>query len=1604
MPSIHDLMNSTPMLEDSSSSLQVSSTSPEQNLQVVPQSRALSVRKTNSKRSSSSGSSSRSSQRPPVMSRSVSHRGPGSMAGSEGSAHVCSVTNQQLNMQIGVPPEQVIQHVQHVEAEASQHVRATEMRAQELVHTVHSKAQAVVAEARAKTEGVIHAAHAHVHSLEATLEQMRVRHQQEITQVQAEANMISHESSQRLEQAMQENQRLSQRLEAQKQELRTQHESQNEMRAIIRSLQEQVALLQHSAQPSPARRDHNGAGFDENEVMECIRELRGELRQMKQLQQPRPMASAPHPAVYHVASPVPSACAGIDPGVLSPGHSSKGSLYQSWPTTPKTDDPYKRPVSSSSSSSTDGGGGSPPAGSPHRPGSDFATRSAGVGSAAVVVESDIYKSKDLNLLKIETLPTNAAEFRTWKNTFLTRVASIDLTGRDIILDWVMCAFEEDRNFASFQDSGLLPRLDAHLGSLHMDSRHLRGELGIRFQTHAEACQAQRRAPRGRSFLHMIAQHFRLDLNRGANLTQQALLELQLDSFAVKDLEKFVERIEYVLNCIPESHQPTELTKFTWLYARLKRCKLLQRHIDKIRDSSQTSHVRTWSWLMSKLKAVIIEAREDQNEEAIRNALQTKSEKAKNAKNLVAKPDAHVAEPEAAKLSAAAASTPKAKPKGPPSPKGGGKGKNKADDAEKNDKKGKGKGDFKGDLSKSKAHGGSKGKPKVGSDGRPTVPCLFYPKGTCNRGENCPFSHEDSASSKAKAKPAPAKASAAKAAVATVIASSASQGASAVTSNMSVFASTLRLVFAPFKFLLPLFSTLGSIMPTNRSVVEPGVGVCIPSASPPETCWGNAFGVEPDMVGVCIPSASPSQVPCPCSGLPAVMHKPHESACIASSQSFDVGDTIGIEWIADSGASRSLASEESLIAQGLSPELLQKCTVPAPALSFETGNGITQSYEQLPTHGSCFGTHDHRLLPSCPVVRSLGEVVASGRPFVWLPGELPYFANSVDDIEVKKKGHVVHADRIEDSVPIFKEIVQLAHRAFAMPVAREDSAGGDGTAASSVKDPEVAVEVPVEPLQPDLLEDSVEGPVDELLRESLTIKHRMCHIPKNPYCEVCQRSRMFKKKTSSLRHQPLLDRGDLEPCSAFGERLASDFIVVVKSSDGVKDAYVQVIRDEYSGLIVAYPCMKHDAETVSRNLLAFLGPSYHSTPMITCKTDNAPEFQASCATLGFIHEPTLARRFPHIAVLEREIRTLEEIARAVQLEAGFHIVRDLWRHAVTYAAITMNMHHPVRIEGKACNRFELATGKKFEGRELLLGQLIHVRKDRGSRHKFETAASPALFAGWRFDSGPKSHKGVYYALDYKSVKDGTPGYAFALAIPCEEVFVPEGLPILPLKVAADQALASFSDPKPEDVAVIEVPFSDLPRDVPPVKRHEYITMDRIIKYGATPSCRACSRLQGAHTSACKARFDGLVRADKITSPKLPKSKQSPGTPTASVLAPTTPAPATPKPESRHEPLVDDLTSATAAASERVSGEGVHDRDHVFDLPFSAGIDPEHPETALIAKADQQINQEFVDMSESRTRYRRLHSMSGKDTLFVSMHVLNSLSSVTSRRALVSVLVA
>ena len=152
--------------------------------------------------------------------------------------------------------------------------------------------------------------------------------------------------------------------------------------------------------------------------------------------------------------------------------------------------------------------------------------------------------------------------------------------------------------------------------------------------------------------------------------------------------------------------------------------------------------------------------------------------------------------------------------------------------------------------------------------------------------------------------------------------------------------------------------------------------------------------------------------------------------------------------------------------------------------------------------------------------------------------------------------------------------------------------------------------------------------------------------------------MHRKKVRRFRQDPLEDRGALDPTTQFGLRIAADFIIVQKLSSG-KEHRVQVIRDEYSGRVRAYPMFKRDAA--------------YDNPFVMVKSDQAAETKLACKQLACAFEGSLENRFLHNAVLERDIRTLQGVT-SKQVST---LVPDLWIYSVEFAAKVECKAHRVR---------------------------------------------------------------------------------------------------------------------------------------------------------------------------------------------------------------------------------------------------------------------------------------------------------------------------------------
>ena len=569
---------------------------------------------------------------------------------------------------------------------------------------------------------------------------------------------------------------------------------------------------------------------------------------------------------------------------------------------------------------------------------------------------------------------------------LTQVASIDCSGKAILLKWLQKALDPSCSIGLIRqlqsDCEGLPRLDGWLSACISDAKHLKGEWGLQAQSYLERCHSAGTMPSGRALPAILSRRYRVDKVRGPLVTLQSLFDLEPENYSYQSLVTFKQRVEYVRNGLPEKQWPDSETMFSWVYSRLKGCRMLSRTIDRVKDSKSGSKRRTFEYIWSGLEEVLAEVREDRNEQALRESLHedSKQKQKADAKGTPAKPT-----PAAPATKAGPKGNGKAKGQGngkppkapskaapvvPDASSGGGEGANKGKG------KGKGKGGGKDNKAKPPKPPATKDSSGVQSGQRPA--CFFYPKGTCTRGKDCPFEHVDTPKKAAPSKAAP------KVPAGVAMLAAASTGASAChvpSSFVRGFWATCRLITAPFR----VFARFAA-----------------------------AFSFA----------------------LPATVHHSHDRIAANVSRPNCSGGSYFLDWVADSGAGRSLLSHSALAEQGILTDMFKDHIQSTKSLQFETGNGVTSSGTFLTTTSDAFGSVESYVLQSCPVVRSLGQLVELQRkPFVWLPGSMPFFGTDTDCIQITwDSDRVIYAHKVDDFVPVFREQIKFGgdglHRALA----------------------------------------------------------------------------------------------------------------------------------------------------------------------------------------------------------------------------------------------------------------------------------------------------------------------------------------------------------------------------------------------------------------------------------------------------------------------------------------------------------------------------------------------------------------------------------------------
>ena len=414
-------------------------------------------------------------------------------------------------------------------------------------------------------------------------------------------------------------------------------------------------------------------------------------------------------------------------------------------------------------------------------------------------------------------------------------------------------------------------------------------------------------------------------------------------------------------------------------------------------------------------------------------------------------------------------------------------------------------------------------------------------------------------------------------------------------------------------------------------------------------------------------------------------------------------------------------------------------------------------------------------------------------------------------------------------------------------------------------------------------------------EAKSVKHLLTHFPKNPFCRVCS---LAKTTSMKVARKPDAKSDDLiDAPTGPWQQIATDDVIMARGDDhrgigtgGVKSHHV--VRDVFSGARVAYPMSRRTLQHHSKNFRHFFGLRPTAKPPVCLvKMDEAGELEGAATEVGLIPETSLPNRWPHNAVLERDVREEKECCRSIHLQSG--LPYDFHTYSFPYACLSLSFDRASHSD-KTKSQWEVLTKSPFEGIRVCFGQLVYYRKKGPSTRALDPNLQPGLFLGWRLDAGMR-YRFATKVLDYAEFR--AKRNTLVVDVPQDELFVEEGPPVFPVANANRRALVEgAAEGELPEIPLKEVPFppegsDDKPPPREPKARSVYITVERIIKLKETPGCKACYGKAVIHTPECRKRFTELVekeRKEKEERRSLPPTPGRSVPPTPAETVPPTPA--------------------------------------------------------------------------------------------------------------------
>ena len=199
--------------------------------------------------------------------------------------HQHAYDQRSMQVQVGMDPVAVIQHVQGVERHAHAAIHEARSEATSTQRLADQAVQNIVQEARTHVSEVQAQAQVQVQSVEtraqAIVSDMETNYQREIAQIQDIAQRAREDSQHRLSQMEDRNRELLAIIESQSQVLESQRDEQRNLMNQVGSLQSEITMLRHSsAQYDVPIQDQNGT-VDVSGLMQMMNSLKDEIKVLR---------------------------------------------------------------------------------------------------------------------------------------------------------------------------------------------------------------------------------------------------------------------------------------------------------------------------------------------------------------------------------------------------------------------------------------------------------------------------------------------------------------------------------------------------------------------------------------------------------------------------------------------------------------------------------------------------------------------------------------------------------------------------------------------------------------------------------------------------------------------------------------------------------------------------------------------------------------------------------------------------------------------------------------------------------------------------------------------------------------------------------------------------------------------------------------------------------------------------------------------------------------------------------------------------------------------------------------------------------------------------